>query len=148
MIKDPFPSLRKVNPVWHQQAWCHVGHPIIKTSKTVAVTPAMEPYINRLSLSVTSNEAARNWKESGKNNLCSLTNLPKALKSLLIALGISVVASSPLTWKSSNGYMSESRTRLGSFLMMSLTQAPGRQQTSIGGGSAQHIRPSVPFRRE
>ena len=32
--------------------------------------------------------------------------------------------------------------------MISLTRAPGRQQTSLRGGSVRHIGPSVPFRRE
>jgi len=31
---------------------------------------------------------------------------------------------------------------------MSLTWAPGRQQTSLWDGSGQHIGPSVPLRRE
>ena len=31
--------------------------------------------------------------------------------------------------------------------MTSLSQAPGRQQTSLRGGSAWHIGPSVPLRR-
>ena len=39
--------------------------------KIVAVTPAVDPYINRLCLSISSSVAACNCKERGKNCLCS-----------------------------------------------------------------------------
>lgn len=42
----------------------------------------------------------------------------------------------------------EGCTRLGSFLVMSLTCAPGRQEASLRGGSVQHFGSSVAFRRE
>jgi len=55
--------LRKVNPIWRQQAWCCVGHPIIKKPKTVVVTPATERYINRMGPSVSSDVATHNWEK-------------------------------------------------------------------------------------
>ena len=78
----------------------------------------------------------------------SFSCYPKALKSLLIAPDPHVGASSLPVWKSSKELWSDSCSRLHSFLVTSLTQAPGRQQTSLRRGSAQHFGHSVPHREE
>ena len=78
----------------------------------------------------------------------SFSCYPKALKSLLIALDPHVAASSLPIWKSSKGLWPLCYTRLDSFPVTPLTQAPGRQQTLLRRGSAQHIGRSVPCREE
>lgn len=58
-----------------------------------------------------------------------------------MALDPHVTASSLPVWKSSH-------IRLGSFLVMSLTQAPGRQKTCLRRWSAWHIGRSVPCKEK
>ncbi|KAK4811357.1 hypothetical protein QYF61_027586 [Mycteria americana] len=58
-----------MNPIRSQQTRCCVGHPVVKKTKSVAMTPATEPCINRLGVSVLSCVTAHHWKERGENNL-------------------------------------------------------------------------------
>ena len=48
--KDPLSPLRKLTPIWCQQAWCCVCRPMVKEPKVVVVTWVTEPFVNRLSL--------------------------------------------------------------------------------------------------
>lgn len=84
MSKDPLHSLRKVNAIWHQKAWGHPDHAFTEKPRTLAVTLAMEPCINGLGLSASSNVPAHNWKKRGRNYLstrfpCQLSLRPWSL---------------------------------------------------------------------
>jgi len=73
----------------------------------------------------------------------------RALKSLLIVLDPYVAASYLLTCKSSKQLWSVGHTdRLDSVLVAFFTWDPGRLQTSLRRGSAQHIKCSVPCGKE
>lgn len=64
------PSLKRMNPIWCQQAWCWIGHCIFKNPQILAVMPAMKPCMNRLSPSISSSVVAFSWKYRGECNLC------------------------------------------------------------------------------
>nr|XP_010301917.1 PREDICTED: ral GTPase-activating protein subunit alpha-1-like [Balearica regulorum gibbericeps] len=55
-----------MNPIRVHQAWCCVGHPVVKEPKVVVLTPPTEPCIYGLCPPVPPNIAALNWKERGE----------------------------------------------------------------------------------
>lgn len=84
-----------VPPICHQQAWGCVDTPMSQIPQILPVAPGLEAGIDLLSLPVSSLIIPCNW-----NTACApdpLSSLPKALQSLLIALGFLVATSSQPT---------------------------------------------------
>lgn len=112
-----------MNPIWHQDVWCCVAHPIIERSKTVSST-SMEPCFKGMVSSVSSHVAAWNWKDKRKElPVLQIPLSTRAWSLFWLCLdytlqihhhphGTAIIGSSP---------------RLGRFLVVSLTWTPGEQ---------------------
>lgn len=82
----------------------------------------------------------RRTEENATYSPDPFSNLPKALKSILITFGLLIATSLVPTWKTRY----QARKSSGKFL----TQAPGSQQTSLKARSGQQIRLTTSLRRD
>lgn len=83
-------------------AQCHVGYPVVKRKRIVAVVPAKKPSVYIVDPPISFSSYPLQEAEKMTCILDFFIRHPKALKSFLIALEVSIATLSLPTWRRSN----------------------------------------------